>query len=62
MGKAGGGSSSSTGSGSGESVSYAPIQLGAESPVKALGKKDYKEMVNGMYEIMKTYVLKSVED
>lgn len=62
MGKAGGGKSDSSGYGSGSSVAFAPIQLGARSPAKALGKKNYNEMVNGIYEIMKTYVMKAVEN
>lgn len=58
----GGGSGGSESSGEWGSQQFAPIQIGASSPVKALGKAKYKEMVQGMYGIMRAYVKKSFFD
>lgn len=43
------------------SQSFAPIQIGAKSPLKALGDKRYQEMIRGMYSFIKGYVKKSWE-
>ncbi|MFA5378521.1 MAG: hypothetical protein WC455_22395 [Dehalococcoidia bacterium] len=38
-----------------------PKQMGAKSPVEALGGKNYSDLVNGMYNYFKAYVSKSAE-
>ena len=40
---------------------FAPIQMGAKSPISALGDKNYSELVNGLYSYIKGYVTDSMQ-
>jgi len=58
-----GGTKTGEQSSSGEwgSLSLTPKQMGAKSPIDALGTKNYEELVNGLYNYFKAYVTRSAD-